>query len=620
MELGKPVLLMALLSLTAAPCFGTEVVRLPPGDTVLVETRRLGPEASGRIYRGADDGSTRLTGAVPLVGWKDRGDGVWSVKAPSAADGTPLYTETLFVNGRRATRARFPDAGYFSPVETPVQVEAGDSPTGFRQRVRLPPDAAALFADLPSGDLPFAQLVVHVKWDVARYPLESFADGVVTVAGREMKSWNVWSADDLYSFENVRSAFDAPGEWFYDAAAGQILYRPLAGEAIREAFVPRDGLETLVAVDGASDIVFENVTFACSAPTGTRGPTRLAPYQAACSVSSAAVTVDRSTNVVFRNCRFEKTGNYAVWFRRGVSGGGAFGCEMTDLGAGGVRIGTHEYGVKPAVVTAGVTVDDCLVADGGRFHPAGVGVLVGHASDCSVVHNEIRDLYYTGVSVGWVWGYAGSVAQRNTVAFNRIHDLGKRELADMGGVYTLGTSFGTCVSNNVIHDIHSYSYGGWGLYPDEGSEGIVFENNLVYATDDASFHQHYGRDNVLRNNILLDSGQGQVAVTLAEDHRSLVCTNNVIVWSDGDAFVKYDGTRSERAKIDWRANLWWRRDGKESFNGGAFADWCGRVKDVGSVFADPRLGNGFVPAPDSPARTLGFRPFDPSLAGRRPRR
>ena len=285
-----------------------------------------------------------------------------------------------------------------------------------------------------------------------------------------------------------------------------------------------------------------------------------------------------------------------------------------------MRIGVHSW-QKGEETTSGVAVDDCLVSDGGRFHPAGVGVLIAHASDCSVVHNEIRDLFYTGVSVGWTWGYSGSPSQRNTVAFNLIHDIGRGELADMGGVYTLGTSFGTCVSNNVIHGVHSYSYGGWGLYPDEGSEGITLENNLVYDTDDASFHQHYGRDNVLRNNILVDSANGQVAVSRAEDHRSLTCERNIVVWSKGDAFVKYGGTKSERAKIDWRRNLWWRADGKDEFNGTSFADWRRRVKDEGSVFADPLFADwrahDFTLSPKSPALGLGFVPFDPSLAGRR---
>ena len=475
-------------------------------------------------------------------------------------------------------------------------------------------------AAVPASELAFAQLLVHVKWDVARYPVAAFADGRLSVDGAQMKGWNKWEKGDLCCIENLRSAFDAPGEWFCDAAAGEVLYRPLPGEAIREAAVPREGLETLVAVRNARDVAFENVAFAVSAPVAAKGPSRLPSWQAAAGVSSAAVTVDFSTNVVFRNCRFEKTGGYALWFREMARGGGAYSCEMTDLGAGGVRIGVHSW-QKGEETTSGVAVDDCLVSDGGRFHPAGVGVLIAHASDCSVVHNEIRDLFYTGVSVGWTWGYSGSPSQRNTVAFNLIHDIGRGELADMGGVYTLGTSFGTCVSNNVIHGVHSYSYGGWGLYPDEGSEGITLENNLVYDTDDASFHQHYGRDNVLRNNILVDSANGQIAVTRAEDHRSLTCERNIVVWSKGDAFVKYGGTKSERAKIDWRRNLWWRADGKDEFNGTSFADWRRRVKDEGSVFADPLFADwkahDFTLSPKSPALGLGFVPFDPSLAGRR---
>ena len=611
--------IIAAAALASAGC-ATNVVRLPAGDVVLTETMVVGPESSGKVFRGASDGSTRITGAMAVGPWEDRGGGVWAAKLPLGADGKPVYTETLFVNGRRAARARFPDKGYFHPQGGVEEASFPSSRTGWRQTVALPPDAAAKVAAVPASELAFAQLLVHVKWDVARYPVAAFADGRLSVDGAQMKGWNKWEKGDLCCIENLRSAFDAPGEWFCDAAAGEVLYRPLPGEAIREAAVPREGLETLVAVRNARDVAFENVAFAVSAPVAAKGPSRLPSWQAAAGVSSAAVTVDFSTNVVFRNCRFEKTGGYALWFREMARGGGAYSCEMTDLGAGGVRIGVHSW-QKGEETTSGVAVDDCLVSDGGRFHPAGVGVLIAHASDCSVVHNEIRDLFYTGVSVGWTWGYSGSPSQRNTVAFNLIHDIGRGELADMGGVYTLGTSFGTCVSNNVIHGVHSYSYGGWGLYPDEGSEGITLENNLVYDTDDASFHQHYGRDNVLRNNILVDSANGQVAVSRAEDHRSLTCERNIVVWSKGDAFVKYGGTKSERAKIDWRRNLWWRADGKDEFNGTSFADWRRRVKDEGSVFADPLFADwrahDFTLSPKSPALGLGFVPFDPSLAGRR---
>lgn len=611
--------IIAAAALASAGC-ATNVVRLPAGDVVLTETMVVGPESSGKVFRGASDGSTRITGAMAVGPWEDRGGGVWAAKLPLGSDGKPVYTETLFVNGRRAARARFPDKGYFHPQGNAEEASFPSSRTGWRQTVVLPADAAAKVAAVPEAELQFAQLLAHVKWDVARHPIVAYDNGRLSVEGMQMKSWNKWEKNDLYCIENLRSAFDAPGEWFCDAAAGEVLYRPLPGETISEAFMPRDGLETLLSVKGAVDVTFENVAFSLSAPVSGKGPSSLPLWQAAAGVCSAAVTVDFSTNVVFRNCRFEKTGSYALWFREMARGGGAYSCEMTDLGAGGVRIGLHSW-KKGEETTSGVTVDDCLVSDGGRFHPAGVGVLIAHASDCSVVHNEIRDLFYTGVSVGWTWGYSGSPSQRNTVAFNLIHDIGHGELADMGGVYTLGTSFGTCVSNNVIHGVHSYSYGGWGLYPDEGSEGITLENNLVYDTDDASFHQHYGRDNVLRNNILVDSANGQIAVTRAEEHRSFTCERNIVIWSKGDAFVKYGGTKSERAKIDWRRNLWWRADGKDEFNGTSFADWRRRVKDEGSVFADPLFADwkahDFTLSPKSPALGLGFVPFDPSLAGRR---
>jgi hypothetical protein len=252
-----------------------------------------------------------------------------------------------------------------------------------------------------------------------------------------------------------------------------------------------------------------------------------------------------------------------------------------------------------------------------------VGIWLGqNTEDNRVTHNDIGDFYYTGISTGWVWGYQGGVCFNNIIEFNRIHNLGQGVLADMGGVYTLGNHTGTRVCNNVIFNVLSYSYGGWGLYPDEGTEGLLMENNLVYDTSDGSFHQHYGKDNMIRNNILAFSTPHQVAVTRVEEHRSMFFEKNIIYWDSTEA--KAIGYRSDQVKADYKSNLWYSVDadgkpGKVDFNGKTHAEWMANGRDAGSIIADPKFvdakNRDFRLHEDSPAFKLGFVPFDFSKAG-----
>lgn len=597
------------------------------------------------VLRG-EEGAT-ISGGQPITGWRDAGNGVWEADLPTGADGQPAYFEQLYVNGRRADCARLPNGtNYFRAAGQELKKVEDRKTEGkldhYSFAVLNEADYAPLKA-LKDEDVPFARQIRHIKWDIDRHPILSLdrANRRTCVINEKWAGYNNWSNGDPIHFENVRTAFDAPGEWYYDGVNKKVLYRPLPGETIAtlDAVAPRDGLEALLVFKGDSakgewsgNVTIENIAFEHCDAKPYKGPTLITSYQAGAVTCCATILADATRNVTLRNCKVRHNGSYAVWFRNGCMSNTVVNCEFTDLGGGGVKIGEFvrdKVDCKPKGAvkatafgprsTAFNTVENCLLAHGGKVHMAGCGVLIGNASDTRVVHNDIADFYYTGVSVGWVWGYGGSVAQRNYVGYNHIFNIGQNQLADMGGVYTLGTSFGTVVEYNHIHNIDSYSYGGWGLYTDEGSEGIVMRNNLVHDTNCESYHQHYGRDNVISNNVFAFSGEPRaaIAITRTEPHRSIIFANN-IVYTDKASAVR----TGNDTKADWQGNCWWNFAGKpfKMQNERDFAAWQKLGRDTNGCLADPKFRDpkkrDFALQPDSPALACGFKPFDVSTAGR----
>ena len=188
-----------------------------------------------------------------------------------------------------------------------------------------------------------------------------------------------------------------------------------------------------------------------------------------------------------------------------------------------------------AQATSGIVVSENYIHNIGIVYPAAVGVWIGQSSGNTVAHNEIGDTYYTAISLGWTWGYGPTAAHDNRIEFNNIYNIGRGLLSDMGCIYSLGVQPGTVERNNLCHDVTRYErYGGWGLYTDEGSSQIVIENNIVYRTQDGGFHQHYGRENIVRNNIFaLGQDGADSGAARKETHLSFTFEHNIVYWKEG---------------------------------------------------------------------------------------
>jgi parallel beta-helix repeat protein len=202
-----------------------------------------------------------------------------------------------------------------------------------------------------------------------------------------------------------------------------------------------------------------------------------------------------------------------------------------------------------------------------------------------------------------------------------MHDIGQNLLSDMGAVYTLGIQRGTVVQNNLIHDVNAFTYGGWGLYTDEGSSDILLQNNVVYRCKSAGFHQHYGRDNVIRNNIFAFNKEHELMRTREEQHNSFSFENNIVYYDSGDLLGS--NWSNDRFVIDRNIYFDARASAKATFKGATLDQWQKRGHDTNSVIADPLFVDArnynFNLRPDSPALKMGFKPIDISKVGPRPK-
>jgi len=597
------------------------IIELRGGRHVLSRTLVLTGSDSELTFRARDGERPVISGARVLTNWS-RVPGrpvLWQVEISAVRDGSWRFRQ-LFLDGVRQPRARTPNDGYFRAT--------GRLGTG--SPITMPFRRGDLLSEW--GNSRDAELILLMKWTDLHVPILAVdaEKSVASLPGGPRAEW-MDESDARYWVENVPEALDAPGEWTLERATGRLVWWPPAGVDPNQALVTAPVLTTWVRIQGdpatggvVRDVGFVGITF--SESDYDMPEQGLISPQAAVDIRGA-VRATHAIRGTIEDCRFVGVGGYGLELGRGCQDWRVVGSEFFELGAGGVRLG--EPGDRMASgldANHGHSIADNTLRGMGRIFAPAVGVLVFHSGTNRIAHNAISDLYYTAISVGWNWGYQETPCRANLIENNRVEQVGQGRLSDMGGIYTLGPQPGTVIRNNIFRNIVSYGYGGWGLYTDEGSSGVLIENNVATGCTSAGFHQHYGRDNVVRFNLLAFNRDHQLMRTRVEAHQSFWLTNNVIIWDSGDLLGSNWSGDTNQYFLNGNLYFDTRLGGDAGlyrFAGQTWAEWKARGQDPGSIIADPELLDPERPElgfrAQSPAHRIGFRPDRIESVGPRPR-
>ena len=587
------------------------------------------------LYRSYPDEEVSFTGAKEISGWSEttiNGVNAFVTDVPVESDDD--YFRSLFKENKRLSRPNYPKEGYFKIAEPlpDESVESEWSPEFFMHSMSFVAHTSDVLDFENAGDVDIR--IMHY-WCDELLPVHSVNTETGRVETTKPSSMTI-RVDDNYVFENVKEALSVAGEWYLDRAEEKLYYIPEDGDTVENTVLYAGMTGQLMTFGGAENISFQGINFEQTDWNHVGGTVFEGEFSdsnplfenmkygwvhpQAAFETPASIYVAASSGINFTDCRFENISNTAIKYEKAAQNCDVRSCMFNEIGANAVFI--HGDFVVPAT-TKNINVTDCHINKYGRIFNNAIGVLLTNAIDCDITNNEIHDGWYTGISVGWNWGYADNPTNNINISNNLIYNIGNGWLSDMGAIYTLGIQPDTVISGNVIYNVGCdegrYGYGGWGIYLDEGSSGILVENNLVYDCSSQTFHQHYGADNMIRNNIFAFGGDGAFIVTRHEDHNSLTLSNNILVTDNAPMYAF-------NVKSDWfidNGNTYWDYKNGGNVSSGTSMGFFEKKSIVimtalgyynNALYADPIFRDAqnrdFTLAENSPALETGFVPFE----------
>ena len=353
-----------------------------------------------------------------------------------------------------------------------------------------------------------------MEWNFTRVLVSSISGNTVTMknpnyALAQVTNNNLLkqssSESSMEYMENAYELLNQPGEWYLNRAAfsnrpaNTLYYIPRPGEDMSTATVEVPVVEKLVDFTGTLDtpvhnIRFEGINFSLSnyvRPSEVghcywQANVAIEDFDTPYYLTPASVELSAAKNIWFERCVFTQLGGAAVNMVYGSQNNTISGCRLTDIAGTAIQIGhpvNDDHPSDDRAILKDNSITNNYISDAATDYKGGVGILVAYTDGTTISHNEICNLPYSAISMGWGWGDVDdpenpTPAQNNIIKYNYIHDY-VNHMADGGGVYTLGSQPNSEVSYNYMTDQNANDAT---IYCDQGTAGITYQNNVFRNT------------------------------------------------------------------------------------------------------------------------------------------
>lgn len=562
---------------------GTGTYRLPrPLTFTAQDTGRNGHTITWEAAPGA---KPVLSGARQVTNWQsyDAAKNIWVADVGKGTNSRQLY-----VDGKEA-----PNAAMALPRSAVTFTATG---------LTITSSSLGNLASLPDQNQ--IQLESLDSFTDRYAPVQSISGSTVTM---QQPAWanNNWGYDVLARpfqggtmyLKNSLSFIQQPGQWSLDSSTGKLYYEAPAGQTMQGTDVELPRLQSLVDVSGSYRAPAQGLTFSGIEFTGTTwlGPSTSEGYadqQAGAFITGnwqqpafgncfsgcqlfeatrehwsqmpAAVQVAAAKDITFSDDTFRELGQAGLGVGNdadaNASGTGLGASHVTingnafsDVAGGGIVIGGVQtdahHPSNPAMTNQDITISNNLVTNAGTDYKETDAILSTYVTKSTITHNEVNDLPYDGIDIGWGWGMndAGgsqdyvnrgtynyqplyttpTTLKDNTVSGNLVFNT-KNAMHDGGSIYNLSANPGTVIEDNYMYDNnHTVA-----LYLDEGSRYVTEENNVVQDAGVWAFTNASSTNNTDDNTFSgnwYNGGATQVATGAPHNN---VLTGNILVSGD----------------------------------------------------------------------------------------